>query len=216
MVARMERSDLWDALGVAENCGIVAQTLQDGLRLGDDMSRWLRGELALGFILASLFWIAILGWIESYAPTEAQKQECYEAAKRTGHKNEECKSLWEKTTSDPVALFTLVLAFSTVGLWVATIGLYRAGDRRMALIERNAERHSGHMQASVAEATRAASAMERVAESVARSATAAAESVETLQCRCGHIFRLSLGEIFVNLKNDEYGSTSDQLSPITV
>src|SRR5262249_22617805 len=72
--------------------------------------------------------------------TEAQKNECYEAAKHAGHKSEECKSLWERTTTDPVALFTLVLALSTVGLWTATISLYRAGEKQRSLSERTAER----------------------------------------------------------------------------
>src|SRR5262249_40026203 len=53
-------------------------------------------------------------------PTEIEKQECREATKKAGHKTEECKSIWEKTTTDPVALFTFVLSLSTIGLWVAT------------------------------------------------------------------------------------------------
>jgi len=51
----------------------------------------------------------------------------------TGYKNEECKTLWEKTTSDPIALFNLILAFSTVGLWIATISLYRSGKQQFEL-----------------------------------------------------------------------------------
>jgi hypothetical protein len=91
--------------------------------------RRLNPEISLGFFVASLFWIGIVGWQSSYSPTEKQKDECYEAAKNTGYKNDECKTIWEKTTSDPIALFNLILAFSTVGLWVATISLYRAGER---------------------------------------------------------------------------------------
>src|SRR5215211_5224762 len=66
----------------------------------------------------------VLGWQASFAPTEQQKNECYEAAKKSGHKTEESKTLWEKTTTDPVAFFTFVLSASTIGLWIATIGLF--------------------------------------------------------------------------------------------
>ena len=50
---------------------------------------------------------------------------------------------WEKTDCDPTAYFTLwlvaftgVLAVSTVGLWVATVLLYRAGERALETTER--------------------------------------------------------------------------------
>jgi hypothetical protein len=91
------------------------------------MKRWINGEIALGFLVASFLWIAAVGWLTSYNPTQPEKEACYQAAAKTGHETSECKSFWERTTSDPVALFTLVLAFSTVGLWVATISLYFAG-----------------------------------------------------------------------------------------
>jgi hypothetical protein len=42
-------------------------------------------------------------------------------------------AFWERTTSDPVAFFTLVLAVSTIGLGLATICLYRAGNRQLNL-----------------------------------------------------------------------------------
>lgn len=35
--------------------------------------------------------------------------------------------------SDPIALFTFILAISTIGLWSATICLYRAGERQTKL-----------------------------------------------------------------------------------
>jgi len=92
-----------------------------------------RSEIALGFLLSALFWIPVLGWQASYSPAERQKEECYEAAKKNGYKQDECKSFWEKVTSDPIALFNLILAFSTVGLWVATISLRRAGNNQIRL-----------------------------------------------------------------------------------
>src|SRR5882672_3875935 len=121
---------------------IAAERKSEQVASEFQMSRWIRGELALGFMLASCVWIVLVGWLESYTPTEAQKNECYEAAEKAGHKNEECKTVWERTTTDPVALFTLVLAVSTVGLWVATIALYRAGERQLALTTKTANRQT--------------------------------------------------------------------------
>lgn len=89
--------------------------------------------IAIGFLVATLFWAGVLGWQASYAPTEIEKQKCYAAAHESGSKSEECKTLWEKTTSDPVAFFTFVLAVSTIGLWGATIFLYRAGEKQIGL-----------------------------------------------------------------------------------
>jgi hypothetical protein len=63
----------------------------------------------------------VLGWQAAYAPTEIQKQECQSATKGAGQKTDECKSLWEKTTTDPVAFFTFVLAVSTISLWATSI-----------------------------------------------------------------------------------------------
>ncbi len=98
------------------------------------MLRRLNPEMTLGALLATVFWVAILGWQAAYSPTEIEKQECEETAKKTGHKTEECKTFWERTTSDPVALFTGLLFVSTVGLWGATVGLYLAGERQIRLI----------------------------------------------------------------------------------
>jgi hypothetical protein len=87
------------------------------------------GEFALAVLATSLFWIAVLACGTSYTLTDRQKEACYQAAANGGHDIEKCKSFWEKTTSDPVAAFTLVLAISTIGLWVATLGLYIGGER---------------------------------------------------------------------------------------
>lgn len=103
------------------------------------MLKRLNPEISLGFLLAAVFWAGVLGWQASYSFTEIEKQECQQAAQKAGHKTEECKSLWEKTTSDPVALFTFVLAVSTIGLWVATVFLYRAGERQIGIAKRAAD-----------------------------------------------------------------------------
>jgi hypothetical protein len=90
-------------------------------------------EIVLGALLSSLLWTGIWGWTDSYAPTDRQRQECYDAAKVASRKTEECESLWERTTSDPVAFFTFVLSISTIGLWAVTVGLYFAGERQLKL-----------------------------------------------------------------------------------
>jgi len=103
------------------------------------MRRLVNPELALGFLVATVLWIGVLGWQASYAPPDSEKRQCEEAATKTGHKTEECKSLWERTTTDPVAFFTFILAISTGGLWLATIGLYRAGERQIAVAKESAD-----------------------------------------------------------------------------
>jgi hypothetical protein len=91
------------------------------------MRRRLNPEIALGFLLATVLWIGALGWQASYAPTDGEKRQCEEAATKSGHKTEECKTLWERTTTDPVAFFTFVLSISTVGLWIVT---WQSGKRQ--------------------------------------------------------------------------------------
>jgi len=80
------------------------------------MLRRLNPEISLGFVIASLFWIAVLGWQSSYSLPENEKQRCYEEAKKPGHKDEECKTFWERTTSDPIAFFTFTLSIVTLAL----------------------------------------------------------------------------------------------------
>jgi hypothetical protein len=91
------------------------------------MLRRLNPEIALGFLIATILWIGVLGWSLSYAPTEIEKKECQEATKKSGRKTEECKTFWERTTSDPIALyalgsfiFTAVIGVSTSLLWRVT------------------------------------------------------------------------------------------------
>jgi hypothetical protein len=67
-------------------------------------------EIAVGFFVASIFWIGVVGWQSSYAPTEKQRDECYEAAHKTGYKADECKTFWERTASDPIALILYLLS----------------------------------------------------------------------------------------------------------
>jgi hypothetical protein len=90
-------------------------------------------EAALGALVGFSLSLGVWGWIDSYGPTQRQKDECYEAAKKTGQKSDECTSFWERATHDPIAFFTLILAVSTIGLWGATALLYRAGERQFRL-----------------------------------------------------------------------------------
>ena len=124
---------------------------------------WLRAEIVFGFLIGSVFWTATLGWQAAYAPTDVEKQKCYDAAHKAGHKSEECKTVWEKTTSDPVAFFTLVLAISTVGLWTATIGLYVAGERQLAHAQVEAEAADFHRTAQFEQISAQIEALEQTA-----------------------------------------------------
>jgi hypothetical protein len=117
--------------------------------------RWLRAEIVLGFLIASVFWTGVLGWQAAYAPTDAEKQKCHDDAKRIGYKAEECKSIWERTTSDPVAFFTLWLVIFTGGLTVSTVLLWRAGEKQFRHARRSAAIQSRDMQASIAAANEA-------------------------------------------------------------
>src|ERR1700732_188097 len=74
-------------------------------RGGCAMRRLLNPEIALGFLAATVLWIGVLGWRASYAPTDSEKRQCEETARNGGFKAEECKSIWERTTTDPVAFF---------------------------------------------------------------------------------------------------------------
>lgn len=57
-----------------------------------------------------------------------------------------------------VALFTIVLAVSTIGLWLSTAKLWRAGERQMELIAANNAQQTKDMRASIAAAHRTADA----------------------------------------------------------
>lgn len=96
---------------------------------------WANPEIALGFVVASVFWIGVLGWQAAYAPTEMEKQKCYEATQKSGHKSEECKTLWEKTTTDPIAFFTFWLVIFTGVLGFSTVLLWRASEHQAELTQ---------------------------------------------------------------------------------
>jgi hypothetical protein len=99
-----------------------------------------------------------LGWQASYAPTDSEKRQCEEAATKSGHKTEECKTIWERTTTDPVAFFTFWLVVFTGGLGISTVLLWRAGEKQFRHARRSAAIQSRDMQASTDVSKRAADA----------------------------------------------------------
>jgi hypothetical protein len=100
------------------------------------VGKLINGEIAFGFFVAGIFWIAAYALLASYTPTTAEKEYCYQAAAKSGHDTQECESFWERTTSDPIALFTLVLSFATVGLWAATIWGIRSQKSDTRILQR--------------------------------------------------------------------------------
>jgi hypothetical protein len=128
--------------------------------------RWLRAEIVFGFLIATVFWAAILGWQAAYAPTDSERQKCHETAERSGYKSEECKSFWERTTSDPVAFFTFWLAISTVGLGISTVLLWAAGEKQFRHARRASVVQSRDMQASIAVAKKGAEAALKSADAL--------------------------------------------------
>jgi hypothetical protein len=113
-------------------------------------------EIAFGFLIATLFWVGVLGWQAAYAPSEVEKRQCEETAHKSGHKTDECKSLWQRTTSDPVAFFTLWLVIFTAGLTVSTILLWRAGEKQARHTRRAFAVQSRDMRDSIVAAQRSA------------------------------------------------------------
>ena len=61
--------------------------------------RFANPEIALGFVVAPIFWLGILGWQAAYAPSEVEKRQCEDSAYKTGFKKEEYKTVWERTTT---------------------------------------------------------------------------------------------------------------------
>jgi hypothetical protein len=120
------------------------------------MRKVLNPEIALGFLVATILWMGVLGWQASYAPTDSEKRQCEEAAHKSGHKSEECKTLWERTTSDPVAFFTFWLVVSTIGLGVSTVLLWRAGEKQYRHTRITAFRQSRDMRESLRVAEKSA------------------------------------------------------------
>jgi len=75
-----------------------------------------------------------------------------------------------------VAGFTIVLAISTIGLWLATNKLWAAGERQLELLRESSATQSRDMQASIQAANELAGASNRGAAAASKSSIAIAES----------------------------------------
>jgi hypothetical protein len=105
-------------------------------RTAIDMLRKLNHEIVLGFLLASLFWIGVLGRQAWHSTDSKHAEECIEIAKKAGFKTDECKTFLERSASDPVAAFTLVLSLSTIALWLVTRRSADIAERAFSDLER--------------------------------------------------------------------------------
>jgi len=70
-----------------------------------------------------------------------------------------------------VAGFTIVLAISTIGLWLATNKLWEAGEKQFGLLSEGAISQAADTHAAIKESARAATAMESVASTIQSNAT---------------------------------------------
>jgi hypothetical protein len=71
------------------------------------------------------------------------------------HGFEATNSFLERHDKSVVGGFTVVLALSTIGLWLATNKLWEAGERQLDLLRRTSATQSDNMQASISAATNA-------------------------------------------------------------
>jgi hypothetical protein len=95
--------------------------------------------------LAAILGFALGGsMVSSITPmSEIEKQRCYHGADAGHYKADECKTFWERSTTDPVAFYTLglfiftgVLAVSTAFLWDATRAAVEGGEEQRKSSER--------------------------------------------------------------------------------
>jgi hypothetical protein len=78
----------------------------------------------------------------------------------------------ERHDKGVIGAFTIVLAISTIGLWLATNNLWKAGEKQFELLSESAVAQSRDMQASMAIADRSAHAAEVAARAAEKSADA--------------------------------------------
>ena len=109
---------------------------------------WVIGGL-LFFALWLFVALPFLYGVPRYSHDEAANKCSSEESKNHG--------FWEKAACDPTAYFTLwlvaftgVLAVSTIGLGIATLGLYKTGEKQIRLNAENAAAQSRDMQESIA------------------------------------------------------------------
>jgi hypothetical protein len=84
----------------------------------------------------------------------------------------------ERHDKSIVALFTVILAVSTIGLWFAVVRLWDAGQRQLKLIRHIADEQSTNMKASISVAERSAIAAQQSADAVVSQLRASVHVVE--------------------------------------
>jgi hypothetical protein len=107
------------------------------------LPRVSRRDLFIGGLFFFAFWLFVaLPFLYGTPRHSQQDQKPYACSGDEGKNN----GFWEKAACDPTAYFTLwlvgftgVLAVSTVGLWVATFFLYRAGKKQLGLLSRSTD-----------------------------------------------------------------------------
>src|SRR5258708_27645644 len=80
---------------------------------------WDRAKIAfaIGGFLALFGFLVFQAGVASHHPQNQSRQV---AATQDHEQKNILERFWEWTTDDPVAVYTLVLAFSTIGLWFVT------------------------------------------------------------------------------------------------
>src|SRR5262249_9714276 len=89
--------------------------------------------------------VAFLVVMSLLAAEQAQGLQIANAQERpenSAPKTEPHKSFWQRTTDDPIALYTLVLSVFTGFLVVVTGGLIRVGSRQVGLTKEIADRQT--------------------------------------------------------------------------
>ena len=139
----------------------------------------MRGRLSNGIILALcyLMFLEGLSWWTASAPFPCLIKVEHGQQAADHDKKEQCPTFGagsvvllarldhfiESHDKSIVAGFTVVLAISTIGLWLATMRLWRAGERQMELIAASGKQQSSDMQASIAAAKKTADAAQKAA-----------------------------------------------------
>ena len=90
----------------------------------------------------------------------------YQSARTASTQQQQSETFWQKPMSDPVALFTGILAVATIGLWIYTALLWKITFNLSKEAKASGDAQAAKMQESISEAARAAAAMERVALSM--------------------------------------------------
>jgi len=148
------------------------------LRISDLVAGFLLGfaTLLVIFILSSDF----AAYYEVCETTKEGAKECtsYNVMSYTFHK---IGAALDSYNGLITAAATAFIAWFTLSLRQSTDKLWDAGERQLALLAESGSAQARDMQASINEAVRAATAMERLAASIEISAKAAVESVATVR-----------------------------------